>query len=569
MKFKKITALACALAIILCGITVMGVGINEQCVASDNKSDVSFTSNITAASYTAEKSARHRLLMNIQTTESDSGVTVKVYKNYTYVWTQYVCSADSGKVDVRMLMNAGDVMLVTFDADEGCTATVEYDYTISTYDGSLPVNETFQNRGYTFEVSESKKLTDYVANAKTNGSRIYAVYNGCEYDMKYSSSRNYWEVNVLNGIDGSLGECYAFVYPTYVKLGWISTSPCIDVPVEKDGLVHISGSVPGIVGWMTENDVTEDEDGNSTVGYYTQNYAGVCTSLYKNGEMIWSSRVGSSSVRYDEEYDTSYFSEYMDVVEEVKEGDVLTFSFDQWRRSYKDSRGACFTADISDIKIDYVSGDPISKTTKKKLDNSIVFDIYSKQAAANGETKDVGIVYRDRKPYLRVSDATSLFGSVTGVTSFKQDGVKYQDLLQTIEKAGMLTVEYGENKLIAYKGISGQFSYSELSQLSVGLCDDAIVTTDGSKVDLKNLPKSVRVNVKLSDAVKENINGYVYIVGRKEGGLVYAKPVPVTVTKGDYVVSLATDIECTAELDEMKVYVWTSDMVPMASVSGI
>lgn len=572
MKFKKIIAWACALAIMLCGIAVFGTGVNEQSVASDEKSGVSINASETAVNYTAEKSARHRLLMNVSATGSDSGVTVKVYKNGKSVWMQYICKETDGCVDVRMLMNDGDTLIATLEAEDDASATVGYDYTISTYDGSVAVNSTFQNRGYSFDVLKSTKLTDYVANAKTNGTRLYAVHNGCEYDMTYSSSRNYWQVNVWKDIKGSMGECYAFIYPTYVKLGWFSTSPTIDVPVERDGLIHISGSVPGIVQWLNENDVTEDEGGNVTVGYYTQDYAGVCTSLYKNGEKIWSSRVGKGSVRYDEEYDTSYFSEYIDVVEEVKEGDVLTFSFDQWRKSYKESRGSCFTADISDVKIDYVSGDAISETTKKKLDNSLVFDLYSKQVTVDGETQSAEIVFRDGKPYLKVSEAESLFGETTGVTAFKQGGVKYQNLLETIEKAEMVKIESGEGKLIAHSGIEGQFSYSELSQLSAASCDDAIVTTDDKKVDFDNLPSSLKIRTKLKKTVDGDKTAWVFLVGRKDGKLVYVKPVPYNVVKGDIAMSVVADIgdmEDTVKCDEFEAYVWSTDMVPLADVCGI
>lgn len=330
----------------------------------------------------------------------------------------------------------------------------------------------------------------------------------------------------------------------------------MEIPITKDGMIHISGKIPGISQWYTEHDAQYDENGNLTSSFYSQNYAGVCTNLYKNDEKLWSSRVGEASVKYDEEYDTSYFREDIDVVTRIKVGDVLRFSFDAWR-----SRK--FKADISYVTIDYIMGNPVSSATAQKLDNSLVFDLHSKQLTKNRIVTDADIVFKDKEAYLAGDEANEILGSVSGVDEYTQGGTVYKNLSQTIEKAGMTAVKADDRLLIAHEGISGQYSYDELSRIDAAFSGDEIMTESGAELDFSNLPDKVRIYSEINSEITKDTAAGVYLVGYQNNKLVWVDIVPCTLKPGDTVVSKIMELDNTKSYDSLKVFVWNEELSPL------
>lgn len=563
MKIRRLIATLCVLAVFNACISAYGVGINESCVASGTKRGVTVGSPATV-SHTVPCKGRYRLKVTAETAES-GGITITACKNGDIVWSQYIPKANSGTVDVRMLAAQNDEIAFSITPEEGKTPEVSYSYEITSYDGSLPINETAGEQGDGFIVTESTTLLNYIQNAKTNGTRLYAVYNDKEFDMSYSSKQNYWEVNVLKNTAASEFTSYAFFRLTdaTADLGRLGGAPNVEIPVTKDGMIHISGKIPGISQWQTEHDIVYDDDGNITSGYYSQNYAGVCTTLYKNGEKLWSSRVGEPSVRYDEEYDTSYFREDIDVVTLVKAGDVLRFSFDAWRRYYNNTSSSPFKADISDVTIDYIKGEPISPVTANKLDNSLVFDLYSKQLTKNQTVIDADIVFSGGEAYLASGEADGIFGQISEVDKYTHSGMVYQKLSQTIEKAGMTAVTVGDRLLIAHEGIPGQYSYAELSRIEAAFCGDAIMTESGAKLELSNLPDKVRIYAKTMSEITSDTAARIYLTGYCNNKLVWADSVPFTLKAGDTVVSKIMELDNTKSYDRLRAFIWTEEMVPL------
>ncbi len=555
MKIRRLIAMLCVLTVLSACISVYGAGINENCVASGSKQTITVGSP-ERVSYTVNSDGRYRLKITAETAE-ESGIMVRAYKNEDIVWMQYIPGANSGTVDVRMLADKNDEIAFSVTSDEGKTARISYSYEITKYNGSLPINETAGNQGDSFKVIESTTLLNYIENAKTNGTRLYAVYNDKEFDMSYSSRQNYWEVNVLGDFGGTLTSYVFFrLNDSTADLGPFGGSPNVEIPITKDGMIHISGKIPGISQWYTEHDALYDDNGNLISGYYSQNYGGVCTSLYKNDEKLWSSRVGEASVKYDEEYDTSYFRENIDVVTRVKAGDVLRFSFDAWRNRK-------FKADISDVTIDYIEGNPVSSATVKKLDNSLVFDLHSKQLTKNRIVTDADIVFKDKEAYLAGDEADEIFGSVSGVDEYTQGGTVYKNLSQVIEKTGMTAVKAEDRLLIAHEGISGQYSYDELSRIDAAFCGDEIMTESGAELDFSNLPDRVRIYSKIKSEIISDTAAGIYLAGYRDNKLIWVDIATCTLKPGDTVVSKVMELDNTKNYDRLSVFVWSEEMSPL------
>lgn len=569
INIKRLLSLICVFAIFSSCICVCGAGINEKRTAFGSEQNVAVSSDKTI-NFTVSLNARYRLKLTAETSDS-AGIMIKIRKNDKVVRLQYIPKSDFGIVDVRMLAAAGDVIAFDMIPDAGREPVISYEYEITSYDGSLPINETSGGQGDKFTVIESTKLLDYINNAKTNGTKLYAVYNNKKFDMSYSSNQNYWQVNVLRGILNNENGSYVFfrLNGATADLGSQGGSPNVDIPITKDGLIHISGKIPGITVWQTENDATYDDDGNEIPGYYSQNYAGVCSSLFLNGDKLWSSRVGKSSVRYDEEYDSSYFREDIDVVARVKKGDVLRFSFEPWRRYFLGTRSNVFKADISDVSIDYVEGNAISDATEKLLDSSIVFDLYSKQLLQNGTAADADIIFKDGEIYLAVGEASEIFGNISGIEKFVHGRTIYQNLAQTIAATGASAEKIDDRLLIVYDGISGQYSYAELSRIKAAFCGDSIMTEDGSPIELSNPPDKVRLYARTTSTIAADNEAKILLAGYLGGRLVWLRWMPYSLKSGDSVVSKVMELDNTVEYDKLSFYVWTDELIPLASNNTI
>ena len=569
INVKRLLSLLCVFAIFSSYICVYGAGINENCTAFGSEQALTVSSAKTI-NFTVGFNARYRLKLTAETSDA-AGIMVKIRKNGKAVRMQYIPKSDSGIVDVRMLAAAGDVIAFDMIPDAGRESVVSYEYVIASYDGSLPINETSGGQGDKFTVTESAGLLDYINNAKTNGTKLYAVYNDKKFDMTYSSNRNYWQVNVLKNILNNENDSYVFIRldDATADLGSQGGSPNVEIPIMKDGLIHVSGRIPGITVWQTENGTAYDDAGNEIPGYYSQNYAGVCSSLFLNGDKLWSSRVGKSSVRYDEEYDSSYFREDIDVVARVKKGDVLRFSFEPWRRYFRGKKSDVFKADISNVSIDYVEGNAVSAATEKLLDGSIVFDLYTKQLLRNDTVTDADIIFKDGEIYLSINESDEIFGKVSGADKFVRGNTIYQNLTQTIAKAEMSSEKVDDRLLIVYDGISGQYSYAELSRIKAAFCGDSIMTENGSSIDFSNLPDKVRLYARTASVIGADTEARILLAGYFGGKLVSLRCMPCSVKSGDTVVSKVIELDNTEEYDKLSFYVWADELIPLTSNNTI
>lgn len=513
-------------------------------------------------SYTAESAGRYRLRASLAT-GSGSGVRARVLKNDDTVWTQYIPKSEDGIVDVRMQCAANDALKLVLTPDGGQSAVAVYSLLIKSYEGSLAINETSGGQGDSLENVTAATLMDYITSPNIYGTELYAVFNGKRFDMTKSGDK--WSVNVLKDLDTTLTSTPTIdVGGKKAILGGLGGSPTVTIPIKQDGLLHISGKISGIYEWLTQNGFTYDDEGQIiSEGYYSRNYAGVCTNISLNDEQVWSSRVGESAVRYDELYDTSYFREAVDCLVRVKAGDELTFSFDPWRKAYQTYSNVPFSADLGNVQLSYVKGTPISEALEARLEGSTVFDLYAKEVTQGGATAAADIVLDDGTAYLEENEAQAIFGSDVTADTLNRGEKTYLALTQAIEDAGLCAVSTDGGLVIAHDGISGQYSYSEISRLNAVYGTAEVLAEDGSDIDFSALPQRVRVFAQLSEAQTADKGATLYLAGFKDGVLEYVSRGVLELKSGDEAVSRVITLDDGLTLDEFRVYVWTDDMVPL------
>ena len=348
MKLSKLIAVFCAITVLITSIAVYAEDSND----SGTTITLGKTETISCGSITA--AGQFNPVIDVSVDTGNGGVAVKVLKNTAVVWKQFVPEGKTVTIDLTIDAVIGDKIEFTMTPEEGKTPTATYNYRFGDKYSPINTGKSPQNDGCI--VKSQKSLGQYIADAADG--EVYVMYNYKRIPMNGSGSE--WSANPLTVHNtGTLGDlndrpaAYTRLNATTATLGAYGGTPSIDIPITEDGLMKISGAVPGI-------DVTEDGV-----------YKGVVTNIYKNGEKIWSSRVGDySSVRYDEGYKNSCFNEEIDVVTKVKVGDIITFSFDSWHAKY----GNSYYVNLSDVSLAYIEGDPMGESAKWFFKNSDVYD---------------------------------------------------------------------------------------------------------------------------------------------------------------------------------------------------
>lgn len=385
MRFNKHIAAICIITLLITSIAVYAnVGNDSGTTVTLDKSETVSCGEITAAGCVNP-------IIDLTVASGNGGVTLKVLKNNAIAYTRFVPDGGAVTVDLTIDAQRGDEIKFSMTPEVGKTPIVTYNYSFG--DKYNPINTGRVPQDDNCTVKSQKTLGQYIADA-ANGN-VYVMYNYKRIPMTKSGNR--WYANLLTEYEtGSLGavnnrpKTVVWLTTTAATLGAYGGTPNIDVPVTEDGVIKISGEVPGIA--AEQNGV----------------YKGVVTNIYKNDNKVWSSRVGDyQSVRYDDGYKNSYFNEYADVVIKVKAGDIITFSFDSWHTEY----GYNYTADISDINIAYIDGDPMGESAKRFFKNSDVYDTKSQLIFKNGEllcddngVQRVDMISEDGKFYIAADE---------------------------------------------------------------------------------------------------------------------------------------------------------------------
>jgi len=411
---------------------------DEVYIASDGVAQISYESVMPTAKYsliqqyTAEAYGNHRVTATLANDNIlGGGILVTVLKNNEPVWKQLCPEGEKSNVDVRMLLEKDDVIDVV-------VGVARYEgYNLSEW--SCKIEKTFHEEfcsastsvgGSVYE-EESFTLGSLVTQTPENA-RLYSLWYDTPQEMKWDATSKRWNSTVSG--DGG------YISATTVHPGTKSDS-VIEYTVQKDGLIKIDGPV----GVRTDSE-------------------GVLSKVYLNGNEIWSNRVGGErSVKWDEKFGTSYFINETGIYTEVKAGDILTFRFGRWKVVQLDE------TDISQIKIAYVDGKVISKTTAWKLENSSVIDTSDKTVRIGDEVKAVDVLVKNNTTYA-TADTLKLLGvSEFDNTPLVSNDKKYYPLRKVVEDSGNNVTWAADRYVIVYDGIPVRFGYQELSEIAISV----------------------------------------------------------------------------------------------------
>ena len=213
---------------------------------------------------------------------------------------------------------------------------------------------------------------------------------------------------------------------------------------------------------------------------------GTLCRIYKNDEVIWTNRVGGERlVRWDEPYDTSYFSNNINVVTPLNRGDKISFLFNQWRLADNDY------ADFSNVKLSYISGEILSETTKWKLKSDVVFDTENKRVYKDKVFQTADIYSDGGEVYISKDTVNKIFG--TNIES----NSGYITLFDAVSESGKNVVIQNELAVV-YGGLPMKYGYAELSELNAMLNptvdSDPPIKYGVTDTDGKDITQSVKAN---------------------------------------------------------------------------
>ena len=394
-----------------------------------------------------EQEGRYRILAKVTTTDVFCrGTIISVYKNGEKIWEQLFSDNDYGVMDIRVFAKADDIIDigVRMNGDSGGKRAL-WSCDIIRYVGTL-TSEGDTSKNYTAsEVRAEYPLTSFISNehGKTNG-WFYSMKNDIRYDMVYATAKKRWEQNIpyKRGYipeDMDMGSDRYLSYPK--ETGAITRGGKADVGYLADTVFEIKLPESGNIRIDGPLIIPEESDG-------------VVTRICLNGELIWSSRVGGErAVRWDEPYDTSYFSNYVNVSAAVKAGDTLTFTFNQWRKPGND------TIDFSNVKIMYVTGRLLSDTTMFKLDRCTVADAGTGIAYKNDVRQTIDSYMENGVFCIAKRDINKVLESTS-----EEEG--YVSLAEAAEAEGKTLSLTNDGTGLIYENISGFIGYSELSEIS-------------------------------------------------------------------------------------------------------
>ena len=398
--------------------------------------------------YTVQKSGRYRVFGDISV--NGSGVmTVDILKNGESCFKQYITPDSSQKLDFRMYAEENDSIDVLIQGENGLPVSGTWNFNVIKYVGTLFSYMT-PNAGFNYTTEEEFTLSSLIEKSASDDSMtFYQIKNDIRYPMSKNSGKWISEIPDNN----------AYVTPYIVNVGNESDT-YIEYVTEKSGMLRIDGVF----------DICESSDG-------------AVVKVYLNDELLWSNRVGGERpVRWDEPFDVSYFLNEISVIAGVEKGDVLKVSFDQWRKAENDGVG------ISDIKLKYVKGDVISKTTKRKLSESCIIDIENKTAERNGVKFEVDVFSEDETAYISKDDITEVLGEDSDIVRSGRviNDKEYIPLEDTVEDNNKNIVLTNTGIAVIYDGLPMTFSYPEISEIKFLYQDnDIIENTQLSIVDAK------------------------------------------------------------------------------------
>ena len=405
--------------------------------------------------YPVTEKGRYRIFGDIHPVDSKGdGTIIKIYKNNEIIKQGYFPSGQKGAIDIRLLANDGDII----DVEATIKDYVGHNYTewsmnVSKVPSVVGNNVTSTVLGKTSNVVTESNLSDYLGSNKPENVKIYTTLYGVKHNMEYDSSKKRWQLNEkyvrtenINASDErerveDMVWQNAVADNNYVSETQVRTSSnpvsnattYIETPVATTGTILIDGVV----------NVASSEDGE-------------LVKLYLNNELLWSNRIGGeTSNRYDEAYDNKYFIKDLSVVANVEAGDILKFGFNRWRLVNSNEY-----VDISDIKIKYVEGELLSKSTRWFLENSIVIDTIENTMYINGEETSSDVYIENGTTYISIFAAKTLFGN-----DIISDGNAYIPLRSVAESCGKNVVWTADRLIIIHDGIDGALTYNELSEI--------------------------------------------------------------------------------------------------------
>ena len=394
--------------------------------------------------YSVPKSGRYRVYVDVAV-DGSNGMVVDILKNGESCFKQYIPPNTSETIDFRMFADKDDSIEVLIEGENGAHASGTWNFDVIRYVGTLFSYMT-PSAGFNYLTDEEFTLSSKL---KTTDAEVYQIKNDISYPMAQSTS--WWT--------SSIPDNNGYVSPYIVNIG-NEADTYIEYTVENSGLLRIEGAF----------DICESSDG-------------AVVKAYKNNELLWSNRIGGERpVRWDEPFDVSYFLNEISVIAEVKEGDILKFSFDQWRKAENDGIG------ISDIKLKYVKGDVISETTKWKLSKSSVIDIEKKTIETKGTEYKIDVFSENGTIYILKDDILKLLGENADIvrSGRMMSEKEYLPLQDIVEDNNKNIAVVSEELAVIYDGIPSTFSYPEISETKVLYSGSGIIEANQlSIVDAK------------------------------------------------------------------------------------
>lgn len=393
--------------------------------------------NVLRRSYTIPQDGRYRIYGTLKAEDKGGGTVITVYKNSEKIWKQMIPDGKIGNLDIGLPTNRNDVIKVEVSkAESGADKHVSFHYETKKYLGTLFCGASTA-QGNSYRTDDTFTLSSLIGTTQgENGVQIYSVSRDVKYPMTYNSANARWESTV----EGSGG----FVSKTQAFSG-LYTDSVIEYTVSKSGIIKIDGD-------MSVSDIGD----------------GVISKICLNDKEIWSSRTGGErAVRWDEEFDTSYFLNHASVEAYVKEGDRLIFVFNQWRKTDYD------TVNFKNINISYIKGDLLSDTTKWKLKESTVIDTEDGKLYKNGNKTDINVVKDGDTVYVDKNDYPEIFDTEAIGSDLYVGDTEYVSLNDKAVENDKNTEFVADRLMIMYDGIPVMFGYSELSELDTVLSVEA------------------------------------------------------------------------------------------------
>lgn len=383
--------------------------------------------------YKVSKNGKYQVAASITGTDRrGSGSIVYVLHNDKLMWQQMIPGGEKGVVDVRFTAKEEDIIDIEVKTNDYSGYNYsEWSADVKYFDGSKPFSSAKGSTELNCSVDDEFTLSSKIGSSAKPDVSLYALYNDTKFPMSFASGA--WSTDVL-------GDATCKITSTAVTPANQRGEPAIDLVLSESGIIKIGGNLP-----------------------VNKGTSGMLIKVCLNDREIWSNRVGGDvSVKYDEEIDTVYFVDDIDVTQEVKAGDKLTFKFGKWRRWTNGT-----SLNIEDIKIRYVSGDVLSQTTRWKINRSTVIDTAANRAYVNGKPESAPLVIQNGTTYVTEAFAKELGFEVKQENTVELGGEQYVSIRNLAEASGKTVVWGADRFVVIHDGISTFFGVPEFSEMLV------------------------------------------------------------------------------------------------------